>query len=404
MTERAELAKARFIPGAGERAEEIEVHFNPASLQYAITNTMKNEGRGNNRKQYVGESTGKLTMDLVFDTTRDGTDVRDHTKKVAKFMEPKPEGSKKVPAIVEFRWGVYSFQGMVEAYKETIDFFAPTGVPLRAAINLTLARQDHVFDHGDTTSTFDTQGALETEPVEVPNSPDSPGDGGSGGQSASSAAAGAGDPRAGREIAADNGQESMRFGAGESLVVSDSVQLRGPAAFASGQAGAGVGVGAGIGGGISAGAGVSAGAGIGGGISAGAGVSAGAGIGGGISAGVSASAGVGGGVSMGAGASAGVSASAGVEGGVSFGGRASAGVSASAGAFSGLHGSARGAIRTSRLDPGRLIQRNESFGLTTDGGADFRPGGRAVIEGSASLKADVGASASLNSRIRFGED
>lgn len=48
--------------------------------------------------------------------------------------------------MVLFEWGSFKFQGLVESYKETIDFFAPTGVPLRASINLTLASQDKVFE------------------------------------------------------------------------------------------------------------------------------------------------------------------------------------------------------------------------------------------------------------------
>ena len=45
--------------------EKIEVHFNPESLQFSITNNMENQGSGNSTKQYVSSSTGKLTMDLI---------------------------------------------------------------------------------------------------------------------------------------------------------------------------------------------------------------------------------------------------------------------------------------------------------------------------------------------------
>jgi hypothetical protein len=39
--------------------------------------------------------------------------------------------------------------------------------------------------------------------------------------------------------------------------------------------------------------------------------------------------------------------------------------------------------------------------VATDSGATFRVGGQASIEGSTSLSADVGARASLRSRIQF---
>ena len=78
----------------------------------------------------------------------------------------------------------------------------------------------------------------------------------------------------------------------------------------------------------------------------------------------------------------------------------SAGVSASAGAFSGLR------VETARtvvdLDPQRLLPRAEVT-WATGREASFQLGGRAVVEGSASLRTDVGATASVTGRIRFEE-
>ncbi|MFO7180302.1 MAG: hypothetical protein DIU78_016495, partial [Pseudomonadota bacterium] len=48
--------------------EPIQADFNPTSMQYSITNTAA-QGSGRGRSRAVDESTGKLTMDLVFDTT-----------------------------------------------------------------------------------------------------------------------------------------------------------------------------------------------------------------------------------------------------------------------------------------------------------------------------------------------
>ena len=243
MSEAAELTRAKFIPQSGkDKGKEIVVHFNPVSLQYTVTNTL-DKGKGNDTKQYVSQSTGKLTMDLIFDTTHNGEDVRIHTDRVARFMEP---DENKIPPIVLFTWGAYQFQGMAESYKETIDFFAPNGVPLRAGVNLTLSRQDKVFEPSGT-SRVDTQGALSPEPVEVPRSD---------GQDATSTGAQGGDPRAGRSIAALNGVESMRFPGGPSLTVDPSVPLAPAVGSANGVGGAlGVGGGRGLDGALSLGAG-----------------------------------------------------------------------------------------------------------------------------------------------------
>ncbi len=361
MSDTTQLERAQFaiIGQNGQRdGEPISVHFNPVSLQHTITNTLSQE-RGNAR-QYVSKSTGKLTMDLIFDTTDEGSDVRSITDRVAQFMNPTVQVSsrrpeRKAPPRIEFSWGTYKFEGIVESYKETIDFFAPNGVPLRASVNLTLARQDQVFEPSSSSSRFDTQGSLEPARVELPSSQSGAGAGGnSGGEDTTSIATRSGDSRAGRAIAAANGQESMRFPSGP-LTVDGSVQLKPPAAFATG--------------------GVSLS------VSAEIGAATGSSVSGGIEAGIS------GGLSGGA--------------AISVTGKASAGVSASGGAFARLKTS--GQLPSLRLEPSRLIPPRPSASLATVAGARFQVGGLASAKGSASLKADVGGAADLRSLIQFEE-
>jgi hypothetical protein len=345
MYQEIEFATASFTPQSGpEEGTTFEVHFNPTSLQYSVKNTLEQKGQGNSKKQFVSQSTASLTMDLVFDTTDTGENVRVYAEPIAHFMEPQD----KVPPVILFEWGAFTFQGMVESYKETIDFFAPTGVPLRATVNLTLASQDKVFEDSDTSATFDTQQAGQKPPVQGPP-----------GQSASKTAAQGGNARAAHALATANDQNSVRFAAGP-LVVEADIKLGGPVAFSTGGAGLSAGAGLGIGGGAGAGIGIGAGAEL----------------------------------------SAGVSASAG--GGLSIGGNASAGVSATAGAFAGLQVKA-GTKATAALNPEKLLPPKPTFNLPTDSGASFSMGGQASLQGSASLKADVGAEASLRGRIQFDE-
>ena len=113
---------ASFETLTGERVV-VAVHFNPASLQYTVSNTLKEEGKGAKKKQYVSQTTAKLTMDLVFDTTDTGEDVRVTTNKMARLLQPVAAGKdKNVPPTVKFGWGAYAFTGLVEQYKETLDF------------------------------------------------------------------------------------------------------------------------------------------------------------------------------------------------------------------------------------------------------------------------------------------
>lgn len=382
-TPRLERAKFKPVSGGGE---EVTVHFNPVSLQIAIQNTLEEKGR--DKKQYVTKSVAKLTMDLVFDSTGTGGDVREETSKIAKFMEPEASPGRtsnngRIPTIVAFEWGAFRFQGLIESYRETVDFFSADGVPLRASINLTLARQEQVFERDTTArageltraSEARTNQSLSLDAVEVPGAPN---------LDTTGVAAQGGNPQAGKSIAAANGLETMRFTTGATLVASGSIELKPPVAFAS----ASVGLGAGIGGGIGGGAG--AGIGIGGGIGAGVGVGIGGGAG--VSAGIGGSAGFGVSVSGGAGIKVGA--------GVGIGGSASAGVSVTQGAFAGLRVQANRTTSYS-LDTSRFIRTSSSLNVATDEGASFSLGGKARIEGSASLKTEVGASASLKTRLKF---
>ncbi len=260
--EKPKLEIATFKALSGPNQKPVKVHFNPASLQYSISNQADSSKKDKKADgvQYVSQSVAKLTMDLIFDTTMPndsgdvtgGEDVRNFTDKMAKLMEPFVDGGGKVPPRVEFGWGVYRFVGIIEQYKETLDFFAPTGVPLRAAINLSLAAQNAVFESkkGNPAS---MDGKRDPEPAIVPNS------GGPAG-----AANALGDPRAARAIATANGSASLRFGGEVSLAIGAGVSLGAPAAFA---VGGGAGIGLGIGGGVGVGVGASAGIGIGGGAS-----------------------------------------------------------------------------------------------------------------------------------------
>lgn len=337
------LEIATFASKSGPQAQRVTVHahFNPESLQYTVQNTLKEEGKGAKKKQHVSQTTAKLTMQLVFDTTDTGEDIRLYTDDMAKLLQPYKDGNNKAPPIVEFGWGVYRFTGVVEQYKETIDFFAAAGVPLRATVDITLSSNEPAFESSHSPSASVDSDLSAEEPTVHPQA--GPGQNNGPGGAAGLANA-LGDPRAARAIASLNGSASLRFGAGATLAVGGGVQLQAAAAFSTGiSASAGIGFGAGAGIGIGASAG------------AGAGISAGAGIG--------------------------VSASA-----------------SSSGAFSGLRASASSSLS---VPSGRALFAAGS-NVSTGASAQFAAGGRAEARGGASLSADVGANADLSARITFG--
>jgi hypothetical protein len=352
------IARLGAVTGRNDSVSEwIDVHFNPATLQLQVSNELK-DTQNNERKQYVAKANAKLTMELQFDTTGTGEDVTRTTQKLQAFISPplNQQNQQQIPPpVVFFEWGRVKFKGVAESYKETIDFFSPNGVPLRSLVNLTLSRQDKVFDDAGAGAPQDAGSLNDDLALDAPAA------------SAADVANAGESPGAARSLARANGQESLRFGTGAALTVSAAVTLKPPAAFS---AGGGLGVGAGIG--IGAGVGISGG---GLGISGGA---AGIGVSGGIGIGASAPIGVGG--------KAGLSSLAGLP--------------ATEGAFAALRLSAPSGPSTARLNTSRLQPQVKSTALATDRNATFRVGGKAT-EGAAGLRADVGTSTRARGKLSF---
>ncbi|SPF55601.1 conserved hypothetical protein [Candidatus Sulfopaludibacter sp. SbA4] len=378
----------------------LTVHFNPTSLVYSVENSVSQQSGNPKKAQYVAQFSGKLTMDLQFDTTDNGSDVRTYTNQVALFMQASANASAaaqnaappsansgsssgpppKAPPVLQFQWGTYIFQGIMDSFKETIDFFSADGVALRALVSIGLSRQDQVFDEGANLSGPTSAGSL------VPTSSS---------DSALSAATRGGDPNAARQLGTANGLDSLRFTGGAPLQVGGGgVQLNPPAAFVTPPS-------------ISASAGLSLG------LSAGVSVGGSVGISVGGSAGVSAGISAGGSVGISVGGSVGISAgvSAGVSGGVqigglapAFGASASAGVSASAGAFAGLQTGRATVSSTANLNPLQMVPVTVSTDVSAFDGASFSLGGAANNTGSAGLSTDVGSSFSFSDRLTFSSD
>lgn len=282
------------LPDTEKRAQAVAVHFNPESLDISLSNNFT-KGTGDSPVQLVDEVTEQLSLELQFDTTTTGVDVRQDTGRIAAFLKPldmlmRAGRNKRLPPpkVVEFEWGAVLFQGYIDSYSETLDYFSSDGVPLRAKVSLSLTHQERSF-----------------EPRSRENSE-------TGQQEAFSSAGVANDPFAGNAVeapvqdgapienaaAAANGIENARRPESDVIALPTSGSLgRGPAAFAS--AGAGLSVGAGLG------VGIGAGIGVGGGVGAGLGASAGIGAGLGVGAGAGASAGIGAGIGLQAGAGGG---------------------------------------------------------------------------------------------------
>jgi hypothetical protein len=332
------FAKATLTPQPNGAAPEI--HFNPTSLSYTLENTVPQMAGTPKTAQYVAQTSGKLSMDLQFDTTVTGAEVRTATSAIAKFMKPSDtsggSGSsdgtsktpKQAPSPLKFVWGTFEFTGVLESFKETVDFFSAEGVGLRSLVSITLSGLDQVFSSNASSQPAQSSGTV------VPT--------GASGSAAAAAQLG-GDPTAARQLAAQNGLESLRFSGGAALQIGGGVQLNAAAGFSSG---------------------ASASTSIGGVASASAGI--------------------------------GASASIGSSGGAVFGSSASAGVPATAGAFAGLATGRATVSTTTRLDPLAIVRSTIGTDVSTTAPAGFRLGGVAVTTAGAGLTANVGASLSFD--------
>ena len=194
----------------GKEASKFFVHFNPASLKLAVSNTIPDEGGGGS--QTKAKSASKLDLELVFDSTGDGKDVRESSNKL-KTLGFLTASTKALPKVV-FEWGTFVFTGVIESLNETFEFFSGQGVPLRETIAISMKglkldeKRAQKQDSG-------SSGGM------VPP--------GGGSQGTTGLAQGLGNAAGGRDIAAQNGLDSMRFPGSASLAVGMDVSLKGPA-------------------------------------------------------------------------------------------------------------------------------------------------------------------------------
>ena len=244
--------RAKLIPFLGEQPDpdvqqQITVLFNPSTLRVSLQNQMKSEksAKDSNKKasQYVESSSSTLNVELLFDTTMASPGVEAHSdvriltgRIVNTFIKPQGEGDKKdPPKKMQFSWGSFLFNGLVTSYQETLDYFAPEGVPLRATLSLTLTEDSFQYERdAKVRAAQRAQPQLSDVPANKPL--------------AKSMQDSGKDPRDWRSMALFNGMESPRLS---------------------------VGVGDGFGVGVSLGAGASLSAGVGAGVSAGASFGAG---------------------------------------------------------------------------------------------------------------------------------
>ena len=118
----------------------LECGFNPP--EYGISRSvnygeLKASGSGASSQQFVNRSADTLSMELFFDTSQRQSDVREaYVDKLDTLASVDPELH--APPLCQFVWGDgLSFTALVQSLDKTFTRFLPSGVPVRARVNVT---------------------------------------------------------------------------------------------------------------------------------------------------------------------------------------------------------------------------------------------------------------------------
>jgi hypothetical protein len=141
-----ELEKAFLQLESGTR---IPCLFNPAAITLGRRNNWAADpmpGKGVSKLRYLGADSGWLRLDLIFDTTADGSPVTKYTGKIMALMDVDTtlpgtdEATNNArPSTVTFHWGdLHSFPAVVRDLGLSFTYFSSSGVPLRAQMHLEL--------------------------------------------------------------------------------------------------------------------------------------------------------------------------------------------------------------------------------------------------------------------------
>ncbi len=150
------LAHARFQrlpnPGAISGGATLDVQFNPTEYTLNKESQLAEiaiPGLDAPIIQFVRGQTEKLTLDLFFDSTEDGTadtatPVTERTDRFYDMVKIDPDTH--APPVLLFTWGGTAFPGadrkglkcVVASVRQQFTFFSPSGVPLRAKLTVDL--------------------------------------------------------------------------------------------------------------------------------------------------------------------------------------------------------------------------------------------------------------------------
>lgn len=131
-----EKAEIIVLDAVGRQKKRIPVMYNPTT--YGIGTSAETSGTGSNIT-FERVNLEDFSVSLFYDSYEEGTDVRRKIDPLAELMQP-TVGVKDVkrPPICLFRWGNFSFKGIIVQLQQRFTMFAETGIPVRGTVDVTL--------------------------------------------------------------------------------------------------------------------------------------------------------------------------------------------------------------------------------------------------------------------------
>lgn len=158
------MEKAKIIIyGENDDQTAFSVLFNPA--EYNISRSVNYAkldipGTDSPIMQFISGGETSLNLTLYFDTQNDhiskkSDDVREYMQPILDALWS--DGKLHAPPEAAFSWGGCFFKGIITDAKQSFTMFLPSGIPVRARLELTFKSNE------------DTIGARKKSPLESPN-------------------------------------------------------------------------------------------------------------------------------------------------------------------------------------------------------------------------------------------
>lgn len=131
------LTKAVIVNLDAPGSPPVPVMFNPPQYELSKGNQfaeIRVPGLPSTVLQFVHGQSSSLSMELFFDTTANGLDVRTRTAALTQLTEPL--ASTHAPPRLLLLWGSLAFQGVLISVRQSFDYFDANGFPLRARLQV----------------------------------------------------------------------------------------------------------------------------------------------------------------------------------------------------------------------------------------------------------------------------